>query len=57
MISVDAATVLVQVGLGVLIQVGGRGLLATFTLWTSVAWSMAVWVVGEFLGGLVAPGA
>lgn len=56
-ISADAATVWVQVGLGVLILVGGRGLLATVTLWASVAWSLVVWVVGEFLGGLLASGA
>lgn len=56
-ISADAATVWVQVGLGVLILVGGRGLLATVTLWTSVAWSLVIWVAGEFLGGLLLPGA
>ena len=56
-ISADAATVWVQVGLGVLILVGGRGLLITVALWTSVAWSLAVWTVGEFLGGLLVPGA
>jgi cytochrome oxidase Cu insertion factor (SCO1/SenC/PrrC family) len=53
----DAATVWVQVGLGVLILVGGRGILARVTLWASVGWSLLVWVVGEFLGGLLAPGA
>lgn len=53
----DAATVWIQVGLGVLILVGGRGLLARATLWASVGWSLTVWVFGEFLGGLLSPGA
>jgi cytochrome oxidase Cu insertion factor (SCO1/SenC/PrrC family) len=53
----DATTVWVQVGLGVLILLGGGGLLSKAVLWASVAWSIFVWVTGEFLGGLLMAGA
>ncbi|MDQ2748434.1 MAG: SCO family protein [Actinomycetota bacterium] len=56
-VAADAVTVWIQVGLGVLILVGGRGILSRVSLSLSVAWSLWVWVVGEFLGGLLAPGA
>jgi cytochrome oxidase Cu insertion factor (SCO1/SenC/PrrC family) len=53
----DAATVWVQVGLGVVLLVGGSGLLMRLALWASVAWGLVVWVGGEFAGGLFSPGA
>jgi cytochrome oxidase Cu insertion factor (SCO1/SenC/PrrC family) len=56
-VAADAVTVWIQVGLGLLILVGGRGILSRASLGLSVAWSLCVWVVGEFLGGLLAPGA
>jgi cytochrome oxidase Cu insertion factor (SCO1/SenC/PrrC family) len=56
-VTADAATVWLQVGLGVLFVVGGRGVLSRFTLSASIAWSLVVWVAGEFLGGMLWPGA
>lgn len=56
-VAADAVTVWIQVGLGLLILLGGRGVLSRVALWLSVAWSLCVWGVGEFLGGLLAPGA
>ncbi len=56
-VAADAATVWVQVGLGLLILMGGRGLLRRIALWGSIVWSLAVWVVGEAFGGLLASGA
>jgi cytochrome oxidase Cu insertion factor (SCO1/SenC/PrrC family) len=56
-VSADAATVFVQVGLGLLILIGGRGLLAKLTLWASILWSAAIWFLGEGFGGLLATGA
>ena len=53
----DATTVWVQVGLGILLLVGGRGALNTLAVWASVAWSLLVWFAGEGLGGLLSPGA
>jgi cytochrome oxidase Cu insertion factor (SCO1/SenC/PrrC family) len=56
-VTADATTVWIQVGLGVLILIGGRGRLAITALWASIGWSLFVWVTGEFLGGLLSPGA
>lgn len=57
-VTADAATVWIQLGLGVLILIGGRGgRLELAVLWASVAWSVFIWVVGEFLGGIAQPGA
>ncbi len=56
-IAADAATVWVQIGLGMLILLGGTGLVAKLSLWGSIAWSLAVWLLGEAFGGLLAPGA
>ena len=53
----DAATVWIQVGLGLLMLLGGRGLLARIALWGSIVWSLVVWVIGEAFGGLLAAGA
>jgi cytochrome oxidase Cu insertion factor (SCO1/SenC/PrrC family) len=53
----DATTVWVQLGLGVLLLVGGRGALNTLAVWATVAWSLLVWFAGEGMGGLLSPGA
>ncbi|MEP7021797.1 MAG: SCO family protein, partial [Pseudonocardiales bacterium] len=56
-VAADAVTVWIQVGLGLLILLGGRGILSRVSLVLSVAWSLWIWVVAEFLGGLLEPGA
>ncbi len=56
-VTADAVTVWIQVGLGLLILLGGRGIVSRAVLWLSAAWSLWVWVVGEFVGGLLTPGA
>ena len=50
----DAATVWVQVGVGLLILVGGRGWLAKVALWGSIVWSLVVWSIGEAFGDYLA---
>ena len=52
-----AATVLIQAGIGIAILCGGDGRLGRWGLWASLAWGLMVWVGGEALGGLLAPGA
>ncbi len=56
-VTADAATVWIQVGLGLLLILGGTGLLSRFAIWASVIWSLLVWVVGESLGGMFSTGA
>jgi cytochrome oxidase Cu insertion factor (SCO1/SenC/PrrC family) len=57
-VGADAATVFVQIGLGLLILLGGRGGRADrVALWVSVAWAAVVWIFGEAFGGLLNPGA
>ena len=56
-VAADAVTVWIQVGLGLLILLGGRGILARAVLWLSIVWSVCVWVVGESLGGVLHTGA
>jgi cytochrome oxidase Cu insertion factor (SCO1/SenC/PrrC family) len=56
-VGADAVTVWVQLGLGLLIIVGGSGRLARAVLWSALGWSAVVWVIGEGLGGLLVPGA
>jgi hypothetical protein len=51
------ATVLIQAGIGVSILAGGDTRLGRWGLWASVIWGALVWVLGEALGGLLAPGA
>ena len=53
----DAATVCVQIGLGVLLLVAPRGRLARTAAWAVMGWSLVVWVLGEGLGGLLHAGA
>ena len=56
-VSADAAAAWIQLGLGVLLLVGGRGLFARVVLLVSIAWGLLVWAAGEFLGGLTTPAA
>ena len=51
------ATVLIQVGIGVAILAGSNSRLGRLGLWASVGWGIVVWVGGEALGGILAPGA
>ncbi|MGH7610592.1 MAG: SCO family protein [Candidatus Dormibacteria bacterium] len=51
------ATVLAQVGIGVAILAGGDARVGRIGLYCSIAWGLFVWVGGEALGGLLAPGA
>jgi cytochrome oxidase Cu insertion factor (SCO1/SenC/PrrC family) len=53
----DAATVWVQVGLGLLLLIGRRGPLARIAAAAVVAWSLVVWILGEMVGGLLQSGA
>ncbi|MFZ0323111.1 MAG: SCO family protein, partial [Actinomycetes bacterium] len=56
-VAADAATVWLQIGLGIGILVGGRGFLSRAVLLSSVAWAGFVWVFGELMGGLTDPAA
>ena len=56
-VAADAATVWVQVGIGLLLLLGGRGLAARLAAWAALGWGLVVWVLGEALGGLLQPGA
>jgi len=56
-VTADAVTVSVELGLGLLLLLGGQGLLARSAIWASLAFSAVVWVGGEFFGGLLTPGA
>lgn len=56
-VAADASTVCVQVGLGLLLIIGGCGLLARIAASTALAWSLVVWVLGEMFGGLLQGGA
>ncbi len=56
-VTADAASVWVQIGLGLLILLAVRGAVARLALWASIAWALVIWVTGEFVGGLLAPGA
>lgn len=56
-VAADAATVWVQVGLGLLFLLGGSGLLIRLASVAAIAWSGVVWVLGEGVGGLLHAGA
>lgn len=53
----DAFSVFVQVAIGAGLLVGGGRLLERLSLSASIAWGLVVWVFGEAMGGLMAPGA
>ena len=56
-VHLTVATVLIQVGIGVAILAGGNSRLGRLGLWASVGWGLVVWIGGEALGGILAPGA
>jgi hypothetical protein len=51
-----AATVLIQVGIGIAIMAGGESVLGRLGLWLSIGWGLTVWVGGEALGGVFGRG-
>jgi len=52
-----AATVWIQIGIGIAILAGGDRVVGRFALVASLPWAIAVWLVGEAMGGLLEPGA
>jgi hypothetical protein len=52
-----AATVLIQLGIGVAILAGGDSRLGRLGLWFSIGWSLLVWAGAEGLGGVLSVGA
>lgn len=56
-VAADVAAIWVQVGLGLLFLLGGRGLLNRLACAAAIAWSLVIWFFGESLGGLLAAGA
>lgn len=51
-----AATVWIQVGIGLWLLVAPRGRWSQAGGLASVAWGLAVWIFGESLGGILSPG-
>jgi cytochrome oxidase Cu insertion factor (SCO1/SenC/PrrC family) len=51
-----AASVWIQIGLGLWLLVAPRGLWSRFGGLASVGWGLVVWVFGESFGGIFAPG-
>ena len=51
-----AASVWIQVGIGVWLLVAARGPLSRLAGLASVGWGLVVWVFGESFGGIFAPG-
>ncbi len=56
-VTAAAAAVWIQVGVGLLLLVAPRGRWSRFAGAVSVGWGLLVWVFGEALGGILAPGA
>lgn len=50
------ATVLIQAGLGVAIIAGDGFRAGRIGLWLSIVWALWVWIGGEGMGGILAPG-
>jgi cytochrome oxidase Cu insertion factor (SCO1/SenC/PrrC family) len=55
-ISAAAATVWIQIGVGVLLLVARRGRLSQWAAGVSIAWGLVVWVFGEAFGGIFGQG-
>jgi cytochrome oxidase Cu insertion factor (SCO1/SenC/PrrC family) len=55
-ISAAAATVWIQIGIGVLLLLARRGRLSQWAALVSVAWGLVVWVFGEAFGGIFGSG-
>ena len=51
-----AASVWIQVGIGIWLLVAARGPLSRLAGLASVGWGLVVWVFGESFGGIFAPG-
>ena len=51
-----AASVWIQIGLGLWLLVAPRGLWSRFGGLASVGWGLVVWIFGEAFGGIFAPG-
>jgi len=56
-VHLTVATVLIQMGIGVAILAGGDSWVGRLGLRSSIVWGLAVWLMGEGLGGLLGPGA
>ena len=55
-VSAAAATVWIQVGIGLFLLVGPRGHWSRSAGVVSAGWGLVVWVFGEAFGGILAPG-
>lgn len=55
-IEAAAAAVWIQMGIGILLLVAPRGRWSRLAGAASVGWGLCVWVFGEALGGILAPG-
>jgi cytochrome oxidase Cu insertion factor (SCO1/SenC/PrrC family) len=55
-VAADVAAVWLEIGLGLVLLLGGWGVLAKIGAWTSIGWGLVVWFFGGSIGGLVASG-
>jgi cytochrome oxidase Cu insertion factor (SCO1/SenC/PrrC family) len=55
-VQAGAAAVWIQVGIGLWLLLAARGSLSRLAGLASAAWGLVVWVFGESLGGILAPG-
>ncbi len=55
-VTAAAATVWIQVGIGLFLLVAPRGMWSRLAGLGSLAWGLVVWVFGESFGGIFAPG-
>jgi hypothetical protein len=55
-VTAAASAVWIQVGIGLWLLVGGRGMLSQWAGAASVVWGLVVWVLGEAFGSIFAPG-
>lgn len=55
-VQAGAATVWIQIGIGLWLLAAPRGSLSRLAAAVSVGWGLVVWVFGEALGGIFAPG-
>ena len=56
-VMVAASVVWIQLGVGILLLVAPRGWWSRWAGLAAVGWALVVWVFGEALGGILAPGA
>lgn len=55
-VTAASAAVWIQVGIGLFLLLAPRGLWSRLAGGASIAWGLLVWVFGESLGGILAPG-